>query len=88
MELFGSSLNEDSRHRESADEKQLRDTVAIAITKADAILNQNPKTASTRKVSRTPYWPAEASAKRRIVNGGGKAKRRDPGRYSNLSIVC
>src|SRR5262245_52296557 len=80
MESFsGSSLGtKDSRDAVNpAEEKRLRDTVAIAITKADAILKKNPKDVRglyAKGISNAILASFEASAKRSYMSAGGKAK--------------
>jgi tetratricopeptide (TPR) repeat protein len=80
MESFsGSSLGtKDSKDAVNpADEKRLRDTVAIAIAKADAILKQNPKDLRglyAKGISNAILAGFEAGAKRSYLTAGGKGK--------------
>lgn len=68
----------DSRDAVSAaDEKRLRDTVATAISKADAILKKNPKDVRAlyaKGISNATLASFEASAKRSYLSAGSKAK--------------
>ena len=75
----GSSLGtKDSRDTVNpADEKRLRDTVAIAIDKADAMLKKNPKDVRAlyaKGISNATLASFEASAKRSYLSAGSKAK--------------
>jgi hypothetical protein len=72
---FGTKDSKDSVN--PADEKRLRDTVAIAIAKADAILKKNSKDTHAlyaKGISNATLASFEASAKRSYVAAGGKAK--------------
>jgi len=75
----GSSLGtKNSRDAVSpADEKRLRDTVATAISKADAMLKNNPKDIRAlyaKGISNATLASFEASAKRSYFSAGSKAK--------------
>jgi tetratricopeptide (TPR) repeat protein len=74
----GSLGTKDSRDAlNAADEKRLRDTVATAITKADAILKQNPKDVRAlyaKGIADATLASFEASAKRAYFAAGSKAK--------------
>src|SRR5436190_15883968 len=80
MESFsGSSLGtKESRDAVNpADEKRLRDTVGIAIAKADAVLKKNPKDVRAlyaKGISNATLASFEASAKRSYLSAGSKAK--------------
>jgi tetratricopeptide (TPR) repeat protein len=80
MESFaGSSLGtKDSRDVVNpADERRLRDTIATAIGKADAILQKNPKDIRAlyaKGISNATLASFEATAKRTYLSAGGKAK--------------
>ena len=59
------------------DEKRLRDTIAIAIQKADAILSKNPNDVQAlhaKGISNGTLASFEALAKRSYVSAHGKAK--------------
>ena len=75
----GSSLGtKDSRDAlNQAEEKRLRDTVAIAIAKADALLKKNPKDIRAlyaKGIAHATLASFEASAKRSYLSAGRKAK--------------
>src|SRR3989449_10226218 len=75
----GSSLGtRDSKDNVNpADEKRLRDVVAIAIQKADAILNKNPndvRALYAKGVSQGMLAAFEATVKRSYMSAHGKAK--------------
>ncbi len=80
MESFsGSSLGtKDSRDAVNpADEKRLRETVAVAMAKADVILKRNPKDIRAlyaKGIANATLASFEASAKRSYFSAGGKAK--------------
>jgi tetratricopeptide (TPR) repeat protein len=60
-----------------ADERRLRETVAIAIAKADAMLKKNPRDVRAlyaKGISNATLAGFEASAKRSYLSAGGKAK--------------
>jgi tetratricopeptide (TPR) repeat protein len=80
LESFsGSSFGtKDSKDAVSAaDEKRLRDTLATAIAKADAMLKKNPKDVQAlyaKGISNATLASFEAGAKRSYFSAGGKAK--------------
>ena len=80
MESFaGSSLGaKDSRDTVNpADEKQLRETLAVAIAKADAILKKDPKDVRAlyaKGISKATLASFEATAKRSYLSAGKEAK--------------
>ena len=78
----GSSLGtKDSRDAVSAaDEKRLRDVVAVAIAKADVMLKKNPKDVRAlyaKGISNATLASFEATAKRSYFSAGSKANSRN-----------
>lgn len=74
----GSLGTKDSKDSISAaDEKRLRDTVAIAIAKADALLKNNPndiRALYAKGIANATLASFEATAKRSYISAGSKAK--------------
>ncbi len=72
---FGTKDSQDAVN--PADEKRLRDTVAIAITKSDAILKKNPKDVRAlyaKGISKATLASFEGTVKRSYFSAHGKAK--------------